>query len=154
MKKETEKVQSFLNELGLKDRVIELPQSAHTAQEAAASLSCQISQIAKSILFKADQDQPILVIASGSNRIDEKKIGDLVGRLVTKADADFVLAKTGFTIGGVPPAGHLEKLQTFIDEDLSKHLEIWAAAGTSRTVFRLTYPELLEITQGRVIMVK
>jgi len=94
------------------------------------------------------------VIASGSNRVNEKRVGELISEPLGKADADFVRQKTGFVIGGVPPVGHAEKLEVFIDEDLLQYGEIWAAAGTPNAVFRLTPSDLVRITEGRVIGIK
>jgi len=94
------------------------------------------------------------VIASGSNRVNEKRVGELISEPLGKADADFVRQKTGFVIGGVPPVGHAEKLEVFIDEDLLRYSEIWAAAGTPNAVFRLTPSDLVRMTEGRVIGIK
>lgn len=148
------KVQQILTAFGLKLEVIELPDSTRTAQEAAQAIGCQIGQIAKSIIFQAlTNHQPIMVIASGSNRVSEKVIEGLIGEAVGKANADFVHQRTGFAIGGVPPVGHTEHLDTFIDQDLWQYQEIWAAAGTPHAVFRLTPDDLLRITTGMVIKV-
>lgn len=148
------KVQQALNDIGLHLEVVELPASTRTAQEAAQAIGCQVSQIAKSIIFRAlISQQPILVIASGTNRVNEKAIEHLVGEVIGKADADFVRQRTGFVIGGVPPTGHLENLKTYIDEDLFQYSEIWAAAGTPHAVFRLAPENLLRITGGAVIKV-
>jgi prolyl-tRNA editing enzyme YbaK/EbsC (Cys-tRNA(Pro) deacylase) len=148
------KVQQILTAFGLKLEVIELPDSTRTAQEAAQAIGCQIGQIAKSIIFQAlTNHQPIMVIASGSNRVSEKVIEGLIGEAIGKADADFVRQRTGFVIGGVPPVGHSEPLDSFIDQDLLQHHEIWAAAGTPHAVFRLTPDDLIRITAGMVIKV-
>jgi prolyl-tRNA editing enzyme YbaK/EbsC (Cys-tRNA(Pro) deacylase) len=148
------KVQQALNAIGMSLEVIELPDSTRTSLEAAQALGCQVGQIAKSIVFKAiPSENPVLVIASGSNRVNEKVIAELVGEVIGKADADFVRQRTGFVIGGVPPLGHSERLQTFIDRDLLQFSIIWAAAGTPHAVFRLTPDDLLRITAGNVIQV-
>lgn len=150
-----QKVQMALNTLGLSLQVIELPGSTRTAVEAAQAVGCQVGQIVKSLIFKAKRsEQPILVIASGPNRVDEKKIEALIGEPLGKADADFVRQHTGFVIGGVPPVGHLEKLETYIDQDLLQYAEIWAAAGTPHAVFRLTPDDLVKITGGKIVEVK
>jgi len=147
-------VQEALLAIGLKLDVIELPDSTRTSLEAAQALGCQVSQIAKSLVFQAlTSHRPILVIASGSNRVDEKRMAGLVGEEIGKADADFVRNHTGFTIGGVPPLGHTEQIETFIDQDLLKFGEIWAAAGTPHAVFRLTPNDLLRMTAGKVVQV-
>lgn len=151
---QAEKVQQALDELGLHLEVIELPGSTRTSQDAAQALGCQVGQIAKSIVFQAIPSQrPILVIASGPNRVNEKIIAQLVGEEIGKADADFVRLHTGFVIGGVPPLGHLEQIRTFIDRDLLQYPEIWAAAGTPHAVFHLASSDLLHIVQGEVIQV-
>ncbi len=148
------KVQQALNDLGLQLEVIELPDSTRTSQEAAQALGCQVGQIAKSIIFQAlPSSRPILVIASGTNRISEKIIAGLVGEEIGKADAEFVRSRTGFVIGGVPPVGHTEQIITFIDRDLLQYSEICAAAGTPHAVFQLTPDDLLRMTNGKVIMV-
>ena len=116
---------------------------------------CEVGQIAKSLVFKgATTRQAVLVITSGSNRVDEKRLSERIGEPVLKADADFVRQQTGFSIGGVPPVGHTQPIAVFIDEDLLTYSEIWAAAGTPQAVFRLTPQELQKITNGRVIRVK
>ncbi len=94
-----------------------------------------------------------MVIASGSNRVSEKVIEGLIGEAIGKADADFVRQRTGFVIGGVPPVGHTEPMDSFIDQDLLQYHEIWAAAGTPHAVFRLTPDDLIRITGGMVIKV-
>ena len=148
------KVQHALNAIGMQLEVIELPDSTRTSLEAAQALGCQVGQIAKSVIFQAlTSHRPILVIASGSNRVNEKVIAELIGEDIGKADADFVRQRTGFVIGGVPPVGHTECLETFIDQDLLQYLEIWAAAGTPHAVFRLTPDELLQMTGGLVIKI-
>lgn len=155
LKKSAAKVQAVLNEFGLELKVIELPDSARTAQEAAQAIGCTVSQIAKSLIFKGKTSQkPILIVASGTNRVNEKAAEQYVGEALEKADAKFVLEHTGFAIGGVPPVGHKTPIATFIDEDLMQYDEIWAAAGTPHAVFKLTPHILVEITKGKVVNVK
>ena len=150
-----QKVQDALSTLGLACQVIELSQTTRTAAEAAAALGCKVEQIAKSLVFKGKKNEkPILVIASGSNRVKEKAVGALIGEALEKADADFVREQTGFVIGGVPPVAHTTPLVTFIDEDLFQYEEIWAAAGTPHAVFRLTPLDLVTMTEGQVIRIK
>lgn len=149
------KVQEALNALGFSCQVVELPDSTRTAVEAAQAIGCRVEQIVKSLIFKGKQSgKPILVVASGSNRVNEKRLGTLVGEPITKADADFVRQHTGFAVGGVPPVGHVEQIQTFIDEDLLLYEEIWAAAGTPFAVFRLTPSDLQTMTGGQVVSIK
>ncbi len=150
-----QKVQEALSQSGVQLQVVELPASTRTSAEAAQAVGCQVGQIAKSLVFKtSDTQKPILVIASGANRVDEAKIGARLGEAIGKADADFVRSRTGFVIGGVPPVGHTEALKTFIDEDLLNYQQIWAAAGTPNAVFPLTPTDLIQITHGEVIKVK
>jgi prolyl-tRNA editing enzyme YbaK/EbsC (Cys-tRNA(Pro) deacylase) len=146
-----QRVQDALMKLGLTLQVVELPESTRSAAEAAAAIGCTVGQIAKSLIFKTKGIEcPIMVIASGINRVDEKKVTALVGEKIIKADADFVRLRTGFAIGGVPPVGHTEKIITFIDEDLLAFDEIWAAAGTPNAVFQLTGDDLIRATGGKV----
>ena len=155
LKKRAEKVQSVLNELGYELNVVEFSDSTRTTQDAADTIGCTVGQIAKSLIFKGKSSQkPILIIASGSNRVNEKLVKEYIGEKLEKADADFVLEHTGFAIGGVPPIGHTEPISTFIDEDLMEYDEIWAAAGTPNAVFKLTPKILVEISKGTVIKVK
>ena len=149
------KVQAALDSLGLPLRVVELPASTRTAVEAAQAIGCQVGQIVKSLVFRRkNTGLPLLVIASGANRVNEKKINEEIGEMIGKADADFVRQQTGFAIGGVPPLGHTQPIQTLIDADLFNYQEIWAAAGTPFAVFRLTPADLVTITQGRVLEIK
>jgi prolyl-tRNA editing enzyme YbaK/EbsC (Cys-tRNA(Pro) deacylase) len=114
-----------------------------------------VGQIAKSIVFQGGEThQPILVIASGANRINEPRIQELLGEPIGKADAEYVRRHAGFVIGGVPPIGHAEKMMIFIDEDLLRYEVIWAAAGTPNAVFRLTPQDLVKMTGGRVVSIK
>jgi prolyl-tRNA editing enzyme YbaK/EbsC (Cys-tRNA(Pro) deacylase) len=150
-----QKVQDALAGLGLTLQVVELPGSTRTAVEAAQAIGCQVGQIVKSLVFKGKRsERPVLVAASGPNRVDERKIEVLISEPLGKADAEFVRQRTGFVIGGVPPVGHSEQLETFIDQDLLQYDEIWAAAGTPHAVFRLTPADLVKITGGRVVTVK
>jgi prolyl-tRNA editing enzyme YbaK/EbsC (Cys-tRNA(Pro) deacylase) len=149
------KVQETLKSLGHDMQVVELPASTRTSAEAAQAVGCPVGQIAKSLVFRtAITSRPVLVVASGANRVDEGKIEALVGETVEKADADFVRERTGFAIGGVPPVGHRKKIEIYIDQDLLDYAEIWAAAGTPHAVFRLTPDELVRMTGGLVTWTK
>jgi prolyl-tRNA editing enzyme YbaK/EbsC (Cys-tRNA(Pro) deacylase) len=135
--------------LGPAFQVLEFDESTRTSAEAAAAIGCEVAQIAKSLIFRAaTSGRAVLAIASGANRVDEKKLGRLIGEKIARADADFVREKTGFAIGGVPPVGHAEPLTTLIDEGLFAFDVIWAAAGTPNAVFRLTPADLLRLTGG------
>jgi Cys-tRNA(Pro) deacylase len=150
-----QKVQVALRTLGFPHEVIELSQTTRSAAEAAQAIGCKVEEIAKSLIFKGKRtNKAILVIASGPNRVSEKKIGELLSEPVKMADTDFVRQKTGFTIGGVPPIAHRERLETIIDEDLLQFEEIWAAAGTPNAVFRLSPADLTKMTDGRITSVK
>ncbi len=150
-----QRVQDTLMELGLTLQVVELPDSTRSATEAAEAIGCSVGQIAKSLIFKTKvSGKPILVIASGSNRVDEKRIAAMLGEKISKADAEFVRLHTGFAIGGVPPVGHSQPIKTFIDEDLILYDEIWAAAGTPNAVICLTRDTLVRATGGQVTAVK
>jgi prolyl-tRNA editing enzyme YbaK/EbsC (Cys-tRNA(Pro) deacylase) len=151
LKPSARRVEAALAELGFGFEVREFPASTRTSAEAAAAVGCRLGQIAKSLVFRAKTSgRPVLVIASGANRVDEKKLGRLLGEKTGRADADFVRAKTGFAIGGVPPVGHAEPPVTLIDRDLLNFDEIWAAAGTPNAVFRLTPNDLVTMTGGQV----
>ncbi len=148
------RVQDVLREKGFGFEVVELPQSTRSAAEAAQAVGCQVAQIAKSLVFQAmESGRPVLVIASGANRVNERRLGELIGERIGKADADFVREATGFAIGGVPPVGHARPVKTLIDEDLLRYDEIWAAAGTPNAVFRLTPDDLVRMTGGRVVAI-
>ena len=149
-----EKVAAELRRRGFELQVVELPDSTRTAREAAAAVGCEVAAIAKSLLFRAAGGRPVLVIASGANRVDEARIGELLGEAIGRADPDFVRASTGYSIGGVPPVGHTVQPVVFIDEDLLALETLWAAAGTPNSVFQLTPTQLVELTGGRVAVVK
>jgi prolyl-tRNA editing enzyme YbaK/EbsC (Cys-tRNA(Pro) deacylase) len=150
-----QKVQDVLRERGFTSQVVELSDSTRTAKDAAQAIGCRVEQIVKSLIFKGKQtSKPILVVASGQNRVNEKRLGELAGEPIARADADFVRQRTGFAVGGVPPVGHKEPLTTFIDEDLLQFSEIWAAAGTPFAVFQLTPAALQSMTGGQVVSIK
>lgn len=135
--------------LGPDFEVLEFDRSTRTAADAADAIGCTVSQIAKSLLFVApDSGRPVLVITSGSVRVDERKVSALVGEGIERADADFVREHTGFAIGGVPPVGHRVPPVVFIDSTLMGYETIWAAAGTPNAVFRLTPEDLVRLTGG------
>jgi prolyl-tRNA editing enzyme YbaK/EbsC (Cys-tRNA(Pro) deacylase) len=149
-----QKVQYALAAAGHDGAVVELAASTRTAAEAAAAVGCTVAQIAKSIVFKAASGRAVLVIASGVNRIDEKKVAAALGEPIGKADAEFVRARTGFVIGGVPPFGHATPPHVLLDEELFALDEIWAAAGTPNAVFRLKPAALEALAGGRRADVK
>ncbi len=145
------RVQQLLGDMGLATEVIEFAETTKTSADAAQQIGCSVAQIAKSLIFRARQSgRPVLVIASGVNRVDERALEALLGEKIGKADADFVRDKTGYAIGGVAPVGHASPPVTFIDEDLLKLETIWAAAGTPFAVFRLRPADLVRLTGGQV----
>jgi prolyl-tRNA editing enzyme YbaK/EbsC (Cys-tRNA(Pro) deacylase) len=150
-----ERVRQALAALGHTAEIKEFAETTRTSADAAAAIGCTVAQIAKSLVFRAvGSGRAVLVIASGVNRVDEKRLAAALDDRIAKADATFVRDKTGFAIGGVAPVGHTEKPLTFIDEDLLQHTEIWAAAGTPNAVFRLTPQALVAMTGGRVVAIK
>ncbi len=149
-----QKVQDALHRLGYSSTVVELPDSTRTAKEAAQAIGCQVAQIVKSLVFRGKHShKPILVVVSGINRVNEKRLSTHAGEPIEKADAEFVRQHTGFAVGGVPPLGHTERLETFIDEDLLQYEEIWAAAGTPHAVFQLSPSDLQKMTGGQVVSI-
>ena len=149
------KVQDALRALGFSNQVIEREETTRSSAEAAAAIGCTVAQIAKSVIFRAKgSGRPVLVVASGPNRVNEKAIEALIGEKLGKADADYVRERTGFVIGGVAPIGHAQKVEIFIDEDLLQFSEIWAAAGTPNAVFKLSPDELQHMTGGKVVNIK
>ena len=150
-----QKVQDALHNLGFDLTVIEHAESTRTAQEAADRVGVTLGQIVKSLIFKGKtSDKPILVLTSGANRVDEKRIKALAGEKIVRAEPDFVRAVTGYAIGGIPPIAHVQPIETYLDEDLLQYDLIWAAAGTPNAVFELTPDDLQKMTQGKIVGVK
>ncbi len=149
-----QKIQNLLIELGYNYSVIEHAESTRTAQEAADRAGCELGQIVKSLIFRGKTTgKPILVLTSGPNRVNEKQISEYAGEPIGKADADFVRAVTGFVIGGVPPIGHAQKMETYLDEDFLKFQTVWAAAGTPNAIFELRTEDLQPMTGGKIVKV-
>jgi prolyl-tRNA editing enzyme YbaK/EbsC (Cys-tRNA(Pro) deacylase) len=150
-----QKIQNILRGLGSGYKVVEFTESTRTAQEAADRVGCRLGQIVKSLIFRGQaSNKGILVLTSGSNRVDENKISQYAGEPIGRADPEFVRTITGFAIGGVPPVGHIQPLETFIDEDLLQYADVWAAAGTPNAVFQLPSSDLVKITSGKITRVK
>ena len=150
-----QRVQAELKNFGIDCQVQEMSQTTRSAADAASAVGCTVGQIAKSLVFKRmASNRAVLVITSGANRVDERRLEEIISESIGMADPNFVREQTGFAIGGVPPLGHRQPLEVFIDEDLMQYSEIWAAAGTPRAVFKLTPEQLLKITGGEVIKVK
>jgi prolyl-tRNA editing enzyme YbaK/EbsC (Cys-tRNA(Pro) deacylase) len=138
-----DRVAAVLADAGLGAQIREFPKGTRTAPEAAAAVGCEVGQICKSLVFRVG-DAPLLVVASGVNRVEESRFG------AVKADAAFVREQTGFAIGGVPPFGHARRIETIVDEDLLAYDVVWAAAGTPRAVFAIAPRELVALSRGRV----
>ncbi len=148
-----DRMRAALAEAGLADvRITTFPEGTHTAVAAAAALGTDVEKIVKSLVFMAG-DRAILVLASGPNRVDVAKVGQLVGEPIARANADQVRLATGYAIGGVPPFGHTQRLQTYLDQDLLAFDEVWAAAGRPDTVFPIAPQELVRITNAHVLEV-
>ena len=145
-----QRVADLLRGMGHDKDVVMLPETGKTSAEAAAGLGCSVAEIAKSIVFRrlAD-DAPVMVVASGANRVDEHKVAALVGPL-GRADAKFVKERIGYAIGGVCPIGHAGKTVMLVDEDLMQYASVWAAAGHPHAVFNLTPQQLLAMTGAPV----
>ena len=140
--------------LGDRFEVLEFDASTRTAADAAAAIGCDVAQIAKSLIFRGGTSgRAVLIIASGVDRVDEKKAAAAVGEPIDRADADFVREATGFAIGDVPPVGHKNPPIVLIEQSVMQFAEIWAAAGTPNAVFRLTPADLVELTGGRTVAV-
>jgi 2-haloalkanoic acid dehalogenase type II len=139
---------------GLPGRVVQLPDSTRTAVEAATAVGCELRQIVKSLVFQTTSSgRPVLVLASGSNRVDEEWMARYAGEKLVRADPEFVRSVSGYAIGGVPPTGHSSHIPTYVDYDLLELSEVWAAAGHPHAVCRLSSRELMELTQGQPVPV-
>jgi prolyl-tRNA editing enzyme YbaK/EbsC (Cys-tRNA(Pro) deacylase) len=147
------RVEAALRAAGIAAEILQLAASARTAADAAASCGVGVGQIVKSLVFVAGEE-PILVLVSGANQADERRLAALTGRPVRRADAALVRAATGFAIGGVPPVGHARPLRVIIDRDLLAYDRVIAAAGTPHAVFPLTPGELCRATGGEVRDIK
>jgi prolyl-tRNA editing enzyme YbaK/EbsC (Cys-tRNA(Pro) deacylase) len=145
-----DRVQAALEAAGLTIEVVKLSDSAHTAQLAAEAIGTELGSIVKSLVFLAD-GEPVLVLVAGDQRADPAKLKALLrARRVMIADADRVKQETGFSIGGVPPVGHLQPLSTWIDRSLARFETVYAAAGHPHAVFPVAYETLVQLTNGQV----
>lgn len=148
------RVRKALQERGFEPEVVELERTARSANEAADALGIRVAQIVKSLVFRGrETGRPVLVLAGGANRVDPNKISRLLSEPVEMADAAYVREKTGFAIGAVPPVGHAERPEAFVDEDLLLEGEVWASAGHTHAVFGLEPAELVRLTGARVVAV-
>jgi prolyl-tRNA editing enzyme YbaK/EbsC (Cys-tRNA(Pro) deacylase) len=153
VKPSIQRVREALIRAGLEPRIVAFEQTTRTAQDAAAAIGTSVPQIVKSLVFLAD-DQPIVVLASGANRVDPHRLGAELDKEIGRADADRVRAATGFAIGGVAPVGYPAPLPVFLDRDLLGYEEVWAAAGTPHAVFPIRPADLLRVTGARVLDLK
>jgi prolyl-tRNA editing enzyme YbaK/EbsC (Cys-tRNA(Pro) deacylase) len=150
--KGTDRVLAALAEKGVDADIRQLQDSTRTAKDAAAALGCDGGAIASSLLFMAGE-QPLLVMTSGAHRVDEHRVGVLMGAPLRRASLDEVRLHTGFAVGGVAPVGHPAPLRTLVDEALSQHPVVWAAAGHPHAVFATSYAQLLTLTDGTAAVV-
>lgn len=147
--KSAQRVQDYLVKNGYRFEIKQLPGSTRTAEEAAKSVGCDVARIAKSLIFRdKDTELPILIIASGANRVDLKKVRKATGLRLGRVDGNFVKETVGYAIGGIPPVGHKTPLRTILDPDLKKFATIWAAAGTPFALFQLQPDDLESLTKG------
>jgi prolyl-tRNA editing enzyme YbaK/EbsC (Cys-tRNA(Pro) deacylase) len=140
-------------ERGIDAEVRTFPEGTRTAADAAAAIGCDVAQIVKSLVFQAD-GEPVLVLTSGANRVDEAALADVVGaQTIKKANAAQVREATGYAIGGTPPFGHDTSLAVVCDTDLAEQEQVWAAAGTPIAVFPLTGAQLVAASGATVAAV-
>lgn len=155
LKGSVKRVHDALVAAGYPADLVRFEESTRSSEEAAAAVGCAVAQIAKSLVFRTvTDDRPVLVIASGANRVDSERVARVVGDDVGPADAAFVRARTGFAIGGVAPLGHKEAPIAVIDEDLLALDVIWAAGGAPNAVFRLDPRDLPRMTGGAVARIR
>ena len=149
-------VQKALTKHGVECTVVELSASTRTVSDMAVELGCDVGQIIKSLIYKTQStNQPVLVLASGLNRVNERSVEHQLDGEISKANADFARDFTGFAIGGIPPVGHKKSIKLiFIDKDLMEFDNVWAAAGTPNSVFNIKTADLVAITGGMVISIK
>lgn len=144
-----------LQKAGISTTIHTFSSSTRTASDAANSIGCSVGQIVKSLVFRlVSSDTPVLVLISGSDRASEERLAQVLKDKVERANADFVRQQTGYSIGGVPPLGHPEKLRTIVDDNLLQYETVWAAAGTPYSVFSLTTTDLLRATSGELYSVR
>jgi prolyl-tRNA editing enzyme YbaK/EbsC (Cys-tRNA(Pro) deacylase) len=144
-----QRVQQALSAAGSASRVVELAIAARTSQQAADALGIAVGQIAKSLVFRAvPSGRAVLVIAAGDRRVDEARIGGLLGESIERASPEFVREHSGFAIGGVAPLAHARPMKTFVDASLTRFEVVWAAGGTPHCVFPIAPTELVRLSGG------
>jgi len=152
--KSAQKVAERAAAAGFDVKVVEMPASTRTAEEAADACGCLVGQIVKSLVFRGHSSgRPVLILVSGDNRVDVKRVAVDIGEAIERADADWVRAETGFAIGGIPPLGHDRPLATYMDRALTRFDTVWAAAGTPNCVMALDPASLAAVTGARIIAV-
>ena len=145
-------VRAALARAGLEADIRLMPASTRTAEEAAAACGCGVGQIVKSLVFRGEATSaPLLLLVSGSNRVDISKAASGIGEKLTRPDAAFVRDVTGFAIGGIPPLGHDTPVRTFIDPDLLAYPKVFAAAGTPNAIMEID-PRALAVATGAVTL--
>ena len=146
------KVVEAFKEKGIEIEILNLDVSTKTSQEAADAVNCDIKQIAKSIVvFESIQNKLVLIFGSGPNRVNLKSFENQTNLTIEKADADYVRESTGFVIGGVAPLGHKHKPLYFFDNTLVDFDEVWCAAGTPNSLFKLKTKDLLKVTEAKIL---
>lgn len=154
LKPASQRVQDEADKLGLLITVKQLTDSTRTADEAAEACGCTVAQIVKSLVFRGkESNEPVLLLVSGNNRVNEKKAADYAGEKLQRPDAEYVREITGFAIGGIPPFAHTAPLRTFIDQDLLQHEVVWAAAGTPNSVFAVEPKSLANAVGAQIVSV-
>lgn len=147
-----QKVAQALQSAALDVSIVQMPSSTRTAEDAANACQCDTSQIVKSLVFQGKTTKtPLLLLVSGTNRVNVKGVAESIGEALSRPDADFVRTVTGFAIGGIPPLGHATNLKTYFDRDLLQHNVVWAAAGTPNCVFSVDPARLAEAANADII---
>jgi prolyl-tRNA editing enzyme YbaK/EbsC (Cys-tRNA(Pro) deacylase) len=145
--------ESWLSTTDYGVNVRSFPDGTRTATDAARAVGCELGQIVKSLVFVAG-GRPVVALVSGSNRLDEKRLGAVAGTPVAKADAEIARLSTGYSIGGVPPFGHATDVPVFMDRDLLDYEVVWAAAGRPDSVFAIAPARLRELSNATIIDLK
>ena len=135
--------------LGIEPEIVRFPEDTRTAVQAATALDCELGQLIKSLIFECD-GRPVLALTAGDQQVDTEALGLLCGGNIGKADAELVRTATGFSIGGVPPFGHLKQLSCFVDQSIYRYEIAWGAAGTPDTVFALQTAQLERLSGGEI----
>ena len=147
-KESVKRVEESLKKFDPNLKILVLDTTARTAKDSANSLKCELGAIVKSLVFRAENDFLICLVA-GDKRCSLNKLKKFLNKKdVSMANADQVKENTGFSIGGVAPTGHLKKLNIIVDKSLSRFKYVYGAAGHPDCVFRITYPELVRLTTG------